>query len=96
MYQKYLLAVFVALATLASVTAMNMVPSAFASNNGESEAPGQGHDSEGGRAHQNPSDNQPPPGQDEDGNPGQSQKFLNGPAFDIEKEQAHDESHVKG
>jgi hypothetical protein len=102
MYQKNLVAVILAVAALASVTTMNMVPSIYATSNGEARAPGQGEDSEGGTFHNNPSNNQPPPGNpdpccsDNVANPGQCQKFLNGPAFDIEKEQAHNECHAKG
>jgi hypothetical protein len=72
--------------------AMSMTTSVFASN-GQGLAPGQGQTSEGDPFHNNPSNNQPPPGNNNEeslGNPGQCQKFLNGPAFDIDKELAHD------
>ena len=59
MIQKNLLVVMMAVTTLASITAMNMVFSVFASNNAEPLAPGQGE------IHSNPSDNQPPPGNPE-------------------------------
>ena len=96
MVQKTVLGLIIAVAALAtSLITMNMGTGAFASE-GQGLAPGQGQTSEGDSFHNNPSNNQPPPGNNGEeslGNPGQCQKFLNGPAFDIDKDQAHEECH---
>jgi hypothetical protein len=85
------LAILIAAAILATtLIAIGMTTSVFASN-GQSYAPGQAI------PHNNPSSpDTPPPGNNGEeslGNPGQCQKFLNGPAFDIDKQQAHSECH---
>ena len=98
MYQKHILAVIIALAALASVAAMNMAPNTLASSNGEHLAPGQFGE---GNENKNPSNDFPPtgnPDQDDDrrfSNPGQCQDFLTGPAFEADKEVAHDICHGK-
>jgi|GEM_PF-4453619 len=72
--------------------AMGITTSLFASE-GQGLAPGQGQTSEGDPFHTNPSYNQPPPGNNGEeslGNPGQCQKFLQGPAFDADKDAAHE------
>jgi hypothetical protein len=90
---RTIIATLIAATTLATaLIVMSMSTIAYASN-GQGLAPGQGQTSEGDPAHNNPSNNQPPPGNNNEeslGNPGQCQKFLNGPAFDIDKELAHD------
>jgi hypothetical protein len=89
MIRKTTLAIIAATALAITLIAMSMTTSAFASN-GQTYAPGQRD------PHNNPSGDRQPPGNNNEeslGNPGQCQKFLNGPAFDIDKEQAHSECH---
>jgi hypothetical protein len=90
------LAILIAATTLATaLIIMSMTTSVFASN-GQGLAPGQGQTSEGDPAHNNPSSNDNPPGQgEEDGidNPGQCQKHIQGPAFGLDKDLAHDICH---
>lgn len=90
MVRKMVLGLIIAVTALVtSLITTNIGTGAFASN-GQDLAPGQGS------LHNNPSNNQPPPGnpdQDDDrerSNPGQCQKFLQGPAFDADKDAAHD------
>jgi hypothetical protein len=96
MYQKNLVAVILAVAALASITAINMAPSIFAFSNGEPLAPGQFGE---GSLNKNPSNDFPSPGNpDQDdyrrfSNPGQCQSFLTGPAFEADKDVAHEMCH---
>jgi hypothetical protein len=93
MTRKTTLAMIIVAASFATtIIAMSMTTSVFASN-GQGLAPGQGQTSEGDPFHNNPSNNQLPPGQgpeDSIANPGQCQKNIQGPAFGLDKDLAHD------
>ena len=99
MIQKHLLAVIIAVAAVAPVTAMNMAPSTLASSNGEPLAPGQFGE---GSENKNPSNDFPPPGnpnQDDErtsSNPGQCQGYYTDPStFGMDKKEAHENCHGK-
>jgi hypothetical protein len=90
MIRKTTLGMIIAATTLATtLIAMTMTTSVFASN-GQGLAPGQRE------PHDNPSGNSLPPGQGEEDsrdNPGECQKNLQGPAFGLDKDLAHDICH---
>lgn len=87
MTRKTSLAMLIAAITLATtIIAMSTTTSVLASN-GQGLAPGQRD------PNNNPSGDRQPPGNNNEeslGNPGQCQKFLQGPAFDADKDAAHE------